>query len=295
MDFVNLMLAGGFDKEVNTIIFGGRLIDRFVQKRLAAKCANNHVITGRSQALQPSSWVWESQVEQKRPVHAMRRLVQNLPPGNVIVKLDFSNAFNCTKPDLIPDKVAMQTPGIYRLFHSAYTCEPTLTFGEHQLRSSEVAQQGDPLGSLEFCEAIHPLLTGLHSTVKVGFMDDLTHSGDLQTVERDVSTVLDAQHTGLQLNQPKCEVIMEDFNCTAIFSSSPLSSFSRITKEKMILLGVPVFKGLAQDMAITQNIAELKRGSDRFSVLHLHNALAMALLKPQHAEATLSPQNIGLQ
>ena len=36
-------------------------------------------------------------------------------------------------------------------------------FGEHDILSSEGAQQGDPLGSLEFCEAIHPLLMSLHS------------------------------------------------------------------------------------------------------------------------------------
>jgi len=30
-------------------------------------------------------------------VHAMRRLVENLPSDRVIVKLDFSNAFNCIR------------------------------------------------------------------------------------------------------------------------------------------------------------------------------------------------------
>jgi len=187
----------------------------------------------------------------------------------VIVKLDFSNAFNCVRRDLILNSVALQTPEIYRLVHAAYTCEPILIFGEHQLRSSEGAQQGDPLGSLEFCEAIRLLLTSLHSAVKVGFMDDLTLSGDLQTVEQ----VLDArQDTGLQLNQPKCEVITEDF--TAVSSSSPLSNFSRITKE-MTLLGAPVVKGVAQDCAITQKIDELTRGIDRLSLLHSHSALAL--------------------
>ena len=42
-------------------------------------------------------------------VHAMRRLVQKLPTDHVIVKLDFSNAFNCTRRDVILDAVAAQT------------------------------------------------------------------------------------------------------------------------------------------------------------------------------------------
>ena len=106
---------------------------------------------------------------------------------------------------------------------------------------------------MEFCEAIHPLLTSLHSTVKIGFMDDVTLSGELQTVERDVRTVLDAsQDTGLHLNQAKCEVIMEDF--TVISPSSPLNNFSKVAKEEMTLLGAPVIKGTAQDRAITHKI-----------------------------------------
>ena len=107
----------------------------------------------------------------------MSRLhVKNLPPDHVIVKLYFSNAFNCIGRDLILDTTAAHTPEIYRLVHSAYSCEPILSFGEHEIFSREAAQQGDPLGSLEFCEAIHPLLVRLHSSVKRGFMDDVTLS-----------------------------------------------------------------------------------------------------------------------
>ena len=56
-DQVNLLLAGKFDTEVNTIIFGGRLLAMtkkdggvrpiavgYTLTRLAATCANNHVI-----------------------------------------------------------------------------------------------------------------------------------------------------------------------------------------------------------------------------------------------------------
>jgi len=44
---------------------------------------------------------------------------------------------------------------------------------KHNLRSREGAQQEDPLGSLEFCGAIHRLLADLQSEVKIGFMDDI--------------------------------------------------------------------------------------------------------------------------
>jgi len=116
--------------------------------------------------------------------------------------------------------------------------------------SREGVQQGDPLGSLQFCKALHRLLCDLQSTVKIGFMDDVTLSGSLQSVEQDVITVMDAaSKTGLQLNTDKCEVIMEDF--TGLPTSSVLNSFVRVEKAEVALLGSPVLKGTAQDAAIS--------------------------------------------
>ena len=65
-DLINLMLAGKFDSEINTIIYGGRLIALskkdggvrpiavgYVFRRLAAQCANSHMIEDCSKILQP--------------------------------------------------------------------------------------------------------------------------------------------------------------------------------------------------------------------------------------------------
>ena len=67
---------------------------------------------------------------------------------------------------------------------------------------------------MEFCDATHPLLTSLQSTVKIGFMDNITISGKLKTVEQDIITIMDSQtETGLRLklNSAKCEIITDDF------------------------------------------------------------------------------------
>ena len=85
---------------------------------------------------------------------------------------------------------------------SLYLCEPILVLEEQQLRSSEGAQQGDPLGPLEFCEAIHPLLTNLQSTVKIGFMDDITLAGDIRTVEAHVNTLSTMMLTLVSISTP---------------------------------------------------------------------------------------------
>ena len=90
-------------------------------------------------------------------VHAARRLVSSLPAGHVVIKFDFSNAFNCVRRDLILDSIATNIPEIYWLVYSAFSCEPVLTLGSHEILSREGAQQGDPLGHWS-SEAIHPLL-----------------------------------------------------------------------------------------------------------------------------------------
>jgi len=95
---------------------------------------------------------------------------------------------------------------------------------------------------LEFCKAAHPLLTSLESDVKLGFMDDVTLSWDLHTVENDVSAIKDsAAETGLQLNQAKCEIIMDDF---LLIPTSPVfKQFIKVEKEDMMLLGAVVVSG----------------------------------------------------
>ena len=113
------------------------------------------MIASRSQELQPQQLGAGVSGGAEAAVHATWRLAQNLPSDHVIVKLDFSNAFNCVRRDVILDAVAANMPEIYCLVHAAYSCEPILVYGEHQLRSSEGAQQGDPLGPPEFREAIH--------------------------------------------------------------------------------------------------------------------------------------------
>jgi len=169
VDFVNMLLSGACDNDIDAVIFGGRVTALskkdggirpisvgYTLRRLAAKSANNHVIKRRSEALRPQQLGVGVPGGAEAAVHAARKLVGNLPVDHVIVKLDFSNAFNCIRRDVILDAVAAQTPEIYRLIYSAYSCEPVLLFSNHQILSREGAQQGDAVGPLKFCEAIQP-------------------------------------------------------------------------------------------------------------------------------------------
>ena len=75
---------------------------------------------------------------------------------------------------------------------------------------SERVQQGDPMGSLLFCLAIHPILLSLSSPLRIAFMDDVTLGGEINDVARSrrgnsfnhMGGVI-----GLDLNHAKCELI----------------------------------------------------------------------------------------
>ena len=53
----------------------------------------------------------------------------------------------------------------------------------------------------------------MDSKLDNGFIDDLSLSSDLSTLEKDVNTIIEAESvTGLRLIPRKCEIIMDDFN-----------------------------------------------------------------------------------
>ena len=54
-----------------------------------------------------------------------------------------------------------------------------------------------------------------------------------------------------------------------ISASTTFSQFIRTKKDEMLLLGVPIIKGKAQDTAIKQKIEELDRAVQRLCYEHM--------------------------
>ena len=123
--------------------------------------------------------------------------------------------------------------------------------------SQEGAQQGDPLGPLLFCLALHPLLLSLQSELIIGYIDDITVGGPKSVVTRDVEFIIEAGvNFGLLLNAFKCELITSaepEQDC--IFNS-----FTIIKLSEASLSGAPLFSGTVLDNA-------LKRRHDDFVCL----------------------------
>ena len=78
---------------------------------------------------------------------------------------------------IIIEAIRREFPELYNFAHATYNGAPVLQFGEFIILSAEGPQQGDPFSSVEFCLAIHPLLRGLISELKVCNLDDVTLSG----------------------------------------------------------------------------------------------------------------------
>ena len=180
-NLVNVMLQGRLPAHISRIVYGGRLIALskkqggirpitvgYVLRRIAAKCANHSVLESVSRGLLP------------------RQLGVGIKGG-------------------IEANVA---PGIYAFCKNVYANYTVIKFNDHEISSATGMQQGDPLGSLLFSISIHPILERLKSELILGYLDDLTVGGGIESVCEDLRTIkTEAEILGLKLNASKCDIV----------------------------------------------------------------------------------------
>ena len=130
--------------------------------------------------------------------------------------------------------VSEYIPELYSCCHLACSKASNLKYGEFSLQSQSGLPHGDPLGSLLFCLPIQPILLSLQSSLRIGYLDDLTLDGTASTVATDVQTIIrEAGKMGLALNFAKCEII----NTHEVNLPSPLDSFTITSSCDAFLLG----------------------------------------------------------
>ena len=284
--FVNMCLSGRCPQEVSKIFFGGRLISLtkksggirpiaigFTLRRLVSKVANNHGITNLSGYFYPRQLGVGTSGGCEAAVHASRRYLENMPRDKIMVKLDFSNAFNSLRRLDMIQAVKDRLPDLYPYVYSAYAVPSNLYYGHFTLLSNEGPQQGDPIGPLLFSNAIHPMLDSMESELTIGYLDDLTLADTQLVVERDVQRVIDVGIClGLHLNVSKCELITSQ---DTTISSTLLKSFKRLTTGESDLLGAPLFQGACLDAEWEKRCEDMSRASERLATLNSQDALIL--------------------
>ena len=283
---VNLLIEGNVPEEIRPYLFGGRLVALLKKgggvrpivvgltlRLLTSKLVSKHAASLLAPTLSPLQVGVGVSRGVEAVVHATRAFVQSLGPTDVLVKLDFTNAFNCVRRDAVLEAVLDHIPGAYPYIHAAYSAPSFLGYDGHIISSAEGVQQGDPLGPLLFCLAVHPVLSNSQAEFRVGYLDDMSLGGDIQQIDKEVANLKSvAAGIGLCLNVSKCELI----------SASPLSSvptslagFQQTTVSESIMLGAPLLNGKAMDDIWEHHRDSFVIAGTRLKNLHAHDALVI--------------------
>ena len=172
--FVNFVIKGEVLDEARPFFFGASLIaltrpDGGVRpiavgctlRRLVAKCVSQSIQEAMGDLLSPLQLGYGTPMGAEAAVHIARTYLHNMQSNQLILKIDFRNAFNSIRRDKMLLSVLEHVPEIYPLVFSAYRNPSYLFFDNNIVESAEGVQQGDPLGPLLFSLTIHHLLSHL--------------------------------------------------------------------------------------------------------------------------------------
>ena len=182
-------------------------------RRLAAKCASTLSLSDFPDLLSPRQLGFGMPRGVEAAVRAARIYLCSLQSDQVIVNVDFENAFNSVRSDKVLLAVEEFIPALLPFVHSAYCVASSLMWGSEVVESSEGVQLGDPLGPLlyTFCLEIHKMCAKLKSELTLFYLDDGTLGGGRGVVINDVKLIEEeASKLGLRLNRSKSELIRFD-------------------------------------------------------------------------------------
>ncbi len=131
----------------------------------------------------------------------------------ISLKIDYRNAFNSIRRDLVLSAAHKYFPEYTRYLWQCYRHPSNLFFSNSQISSEEGVQQGDPLGPLLFSLAINEDISKLSSELNIWYLDDGNLADTPEKVSADLGYLLSlSEKQGLAINSSKCELIILDDN-----------------------------------------------------------------------------------
>ena len=285
--FTNFVLAGKVNHEIRPILFGANILalkknDGGIRpiaigstlRRLVAKVGCMSAISQVKDYLSPRQLGFGTKLGAEAAIHSARIFLNEIPSNYVLVKLDFQNAFNSIRRDKVLEATLEHMPDLYPLVHCCYSSCTHLFYEEVTLLSREGVQQGDPLGPLLFCLAIHPLIEKLRSDLRIFYLDDGLIGGHAFDVSNDISLIQEeASHLGLCLNLKKSELIAINPLESQVLLSAP--DLIPVLPNHASFLGAPIGSLESIDSAISSKCDALKIMGDRLPHFRRHDSLVL--------------------
>lgn len=284
-EFTNLCLTGCVPDSIQPVFCGAALCalnkkDGGIRpiavgmtlRRLIAKAACKTVAAKMATRFLPAQVGFGVPRATEAAAHAARSYIAELPAGHGLLKLDFKNAFNTVRRDVMLETIHEELPELYPFIHMCYSATSLLNFGEFMLLSDEGFQQGDPLGPLLFCSTSLKLARSMTSEFNSWYLDDGSLGGDVNSLLYDLETVRRVGPTiGLLLNEDKCEIVTDEANVIASFRAV-LPNIRHIPCSEAVLLGAPVGDS-AVDTVLNSKLQVFRLLAARLTTLSAHDAL----------------------
>lgn len=286
---VDMMLSGEVPTNLCPILYGANLTALLKKnggirpiavgntiRRLSSKISCNRIRDDASKYLGPRQMGFGIRGGAEAIVHSARDFL--LSPNNedsILVKLDYSNAFNSIFRTKMIQIVKEKYPKMFAYISQCYGTKSYLCYGNDVISSEEGVQQGDPLGPLLFCLVIQPIILNVQSKMNEWYLDDGSIGDSIDTVIADIKKIITlSKEVGLKLNTSKCEVLrIKPLNNSEIEKlNEVLPDIIVPPLEEFCLLGAPLtLDGIP--IAIAKKSITIETLITRLEGLSAHQAL----------------------